>query len=76
MCGNIFNPPSSPSSPPVPRIPVRRQPRLADEGVRKAQSDLEQRNRQFAGLRGGMLQTGAGGLSTTANTQKKTLLGA
>lgn len=68
--------PSIPAPPPpVPR-PITRQPRLADEGVRKAQSDTEARNRQFAGLRGGTLITGPGGLSTTANTQKKTLLGA
>ncbi len=67
----------SPPPPPAPVIrPVIRQPRLADEGVRKAQSDTEARNRQFAGLRGGTLLTGPGGLSTTANTQKKTLLGA
>ncbi len=70
---------STPSAPPPPIItapPIIRQPRLADEGVRKAQSDVERRNRQFAGLRGGTLLTGPGGLSTTANTSKKTLLGA
>ncbi len=75
MCfGGSPSPPSPP--PPPPRLPTIRQPRLADEGVRKAQSDVEERNRRFAGLRGGTLITGPGGLSTTANTAKKTLLGA
>lgn len=68
--------PSTPAPPPPPpRAPTIRQPRLADEGVRKAQTDVERRNRQFAGLRGGTLLTGPGGLTTTASTQKKTLLG-
>ena len=69
--------PSTPAPPPpVPRLPTIRQPRLADEGVRKAQSDTERKNRQFAGLRGGTLVTGPQGLTTAANTAKKTLLGA
>lgn len=74
MClGSSSSPPPPP--PPPPRPPTIRQPRLADEGVRKAQSDVEERNRRFAGLRGGTLLTSPGGLSTAANTQKKILLG-
>ncbi len=63
--------------PPVPAIAktTRSQPKLTSEGVRKAQSDTEKKARQFAGTRGGTLVTGAGGLTTEANIQKKTLLG-
>ncbi len=68
--------PSVPSIPPPPRAPVIRQPRLADEGVRKAQEDVKDKARKFAGLRGGTLITGPGGLQTQASGQKKTLLGA
>ncbi len=76
MCGSFFGGGGSPSPPPVPVAPVvRRQPRLADEGVRKAQEDVKDRARRFAAL-GGTLVTGGGGLATEANTQKKTLLGA
>lgn len=77
MCGSFFGgSPSTPSLPPPPptRVAIR-QPRLADEGVRKAQEDTQNRARQFAGLRGGTLITGAGGLQTQASGQKKTLLG-
>ncbi len=79
MCGAFLGSPSTalPSlPPPPPRTPVTRQPRLADEGVRKAQEDTQSRARQFAGTRGGTLLTGAGGLQTQASGQKKTLLGA
>ncbi len=76
MCGSFFGGGGAPSMPPPPPIRpaiVRRQPRLADEGVAKAREDTKSRARQaFAGT----LLTGGGGLSTTANTQKKTLLGA
>ena len=75
MCGNLFSSPSRPSPPPIPSVsPAHRQPRLADEGVRKARSDIQ--NRARAAVAGGTLLTGPGGLTTTANTQKKTLLGA
>lgn len=73
-----FSAPKPPSPPPVPAIakPVTRsQPKLASEGVRKAQSDTEKKARQFAGTRGGTLVTGASGLTTGANVQKKVLLG-
>ncbi len=75
MC---FSSPSSPSPVNVTSRPtiVTRQPRLADEGVRKATDSTKDFARRLAGLRGGTLVTGAGGLSTEANTQKKTLLGA
>ncbi len=75
MCGNFFGGgPSSPPPPPPPRPAiVRRQPRLADEGVAKARQDTKSRARQAYGA---TLLTGGSGLSTVANTQKKTLLGA
>lgn len=78
MCGAFLGSPSStiPAPPPPPPRIATRQPRLADEGVRKAQEDTQSRARQFAGLRGGTLITGGGGLQTQASTQKKTLLGA
>lgn len=79
MCGAFLGSPSSvapPPPPPPPRIATARQPRLADEGVRKAQEDVQGKARRFAGLRGGTLLTGAGGLQTQASGQKKTLLGA
>lgn len=71
MCGGA---PSTPTPPPPPAAPPR-QPRLADEGVRKAREDAKKRNR-MAGARSQTLLTGPQGLTTTANTQKKTLLGA
>ncbi len=73
MCGGG---PSAPAPPPRVPIAVKSQPKLADEGVRKAQSDTRDKARQFAGTRSGTLVTGAGGLTTDANTTKKTLLGA
>lgn len=78
MCGAFLGSPSSAlpaPPPPPPRVATTRQPRLADEGVRKAQEDTQSRARQF-GARGGTLITGAGGLQTQASGQKKTLLGA
>lgn len=78
MCGGAPSAPSAPAPPPpTPAIPraTPSQPKLTSEGVRKAQTDTEKKARQFAGTRGGTLVTGPGGLSTTANTQKKTLLG-
>jgi hypothetical protein len=80
MCvGGLFSSPSTPSLPPPPPPPTRaataRQPRLADEGVRKAQEDVEGKAKRFAGLRGGTLLTGSGGLQTQASGQKKVLLG-
>ncbi len=72
MCGNPFA--SKPDPPPLAKpIPVRKQPRLADEGVRKAGEDTRDRARRIAGS---TLLTSPGGLSTSANTNKKTLLGA
>jgi hypothetical protein len=74
MCGG--GAPSIPAPPPVPAVPkTLSQPKLTSEGVRKAQSDTKERARKFAGTRGGTLLTGPGGLSTEANTQKKSLLG-
>jgi len=76
MCGGgspSIPPPPPPPTPAIARTPS--QPKLASEGVRKAQSDTETKARQFAGTRGGTLVTGSSGLSTAANTQKKTLLG-
>ena len=74
-----FSAPSKPPlPPPVPAIAksvTPSQPKLASEGVRKAQSDTEKKARQFAGTRGGTLVTGASGLTTEASTQKKVLLG-
>lgn len=75
-----FSAPSKPSPPPPPPptlaiAKTRSQPKLASEGVRKAQSDTEKKARQFAGTRGGTLVTGASGLTTQASTVKKTLLG-
>lgn len=77
MCtGGAPSTPSPPPPPPPPAIPkTRSQPKLSSEGVRKAQSDTEDKARRFAGTRGGTLVTGPGGLSTDANSQKKTLLG-
>lgn len=76
MC--FSSPPSAPPPPPPPpvvrRTATKRQPRLADEGVAKARSDSRRRQVAFAN-RGGTLVTGAGGLFTTASTQKRTLLG-
>lgn len=65
---------SAPPPPPEPPAPPRKQPRLADEGVRKAREDSTTRNRRANSLNG-TLVTGAGGLTSAANTQKKTLLG-
>ncbi len=73
MCGGGGSKPKPP--PPIPATPKTRQPKLADEGVRKAQSDTREKARQYAGTRSGSLVTGSGGLSTEANTQKKSLLG-
>lgn len=73
MCfGSAPQAPSAP--PPVAATPIRRQPKLASEGVRKARQDTQNQAKQAAAL-GGTLLTGAGGLTTTANTSKKTLLG-
>ncbi len=74
MCGMFGGGPSKPDVVPIEPIPVRKQPRLADEGVRKAQDDVN-KNAKGAALRGGTLLTGAGGLGGAANSQKKTLLG-
>ncbi len=74
MCGGGGAPKPPPPPPPIPAV-AKSQPKLADEGVRKAQSDTKDKARQFAGTRSGTLLTGPGGLSTEANTQKKTLLG-
>ncbi len=83
MCAGPIAPsaPSIPAPPPPPPLTpaVKKatpsQPKLASEGVKKAQTDTENKARQFAGTRGGTLITGAGGLQTQANTAKKTLLG-
>lgn len=81
MCfSNPFSP-STPSPPPAPppvaaREPIsRRQATLATEGVAVAREDERSRARLAFANRGGTLLTGAGGLSTTAATQKATLLG-
>jgi hypothetical protein len=77
MCGGGPSIPDAPPPPPVtPAVAkTRSQPKLTSEGVRKAQSDTKDAARRFAGTRGGSLVTGPGGLSTEANTQKKSLLG-
>ena len=68
--------PSAPPPPPPPAIvKTPAQPKLASEGVRKAQSDAENKAKQVAATRGGTLITGPGGLLAPALTQKKTLLG-
>lgn len=61
--------------PPPPREPLRRQARLATEGVAVARTDERTRAQLAFAQRGGSLITGAGGLATQANTQKVTLLG-
>lgn len=75
--GNLFgsNDPVQPVSQPLPVVPQTiRQPRLADEGIRKARTE-EERKRKAAAQRGGTLITGPAGLQTTATTTKKTLTG-
>lgn len=76
MCGSFFSSPSPPPPPPPVRVEpvVSRQPKLSDEGVRKAADDVRKRARLLS-QRGGTLVTGSGGLATTPNIQKKTLLG-
>lgn len=76
MCGSWFSPPSPPSPPPPVRVEpvVSRQPKLADEGVRKAADTINKRAK-LSLQRGGTLITGPGGLSTIPNINKKTLLG-
>ncbi len=75
MCmggGSSPSPPPPPPPPPEPQVELKR-PKLMDEGVRKAREEATKRRAAFA--RSGTLLTGAGGLSSDANTQKKTLLG-
>lgn len=74
---SFFSPPSPPPPPPPPVVRpaiTRKQPRLADEGVRKARDEQARKAKRAAAL-GGTLLTGPGGLTSTANLQKKTLLG-
>lgn len=61
---------STPSLPPVPA----QTPRLPDEGVRLARADELSRRRRSAG-RASTILTGAGGVTTQANTTGNTLLG-
>jgi len=72
MCGGgLFGGGPTPAT---PVIPIRSQPKLADEGVRKARKDTEKKAKAGSN-RGGTLITGPGGLSGEASTQKKVLLG-
>lgn len=78
MCGgSFFSSSGSSSLPPVQKAPpiVRTQPRSPAIGLRKSGDDQTARARAFAAS-GGTLITGPGGLSSSASTQKKTLLGA
>lgn len=68
-------PPVAAPPPPVLRKPARRQATVASKGVAVAREEQRTRAQLAFARRGGTLVTGAGGLQTTASTQKAVLLG-
>ena len=72
MC--IMSSPSIPAPPPAPE-PPKEAPKRADPATQQARQDERKRVQQLAGA-ASLQKTGPGGLTTTANTNVKTALGA
>lgn len=73
--GFLSSPPPAPMPPPPPPPPAPPPPPTPmAPGVQKARKNTRRRA-ALAGGRKGTILTGPGGLSTTAQTTKKTLLG-